>query len=503
MWIVYGFISALLLVSFFFAFRYSELLPKVLVVLATGVVFGMAVFPRQSVSSVLMLGAGLAIPFQSFAVTVVGGEGIQWIHVFGIILITHFFIRFLMRGSVPVSPAAPWIGWLLASTFISMIGFIDQPDEHIIEFWKSEVQLFYGVLLFFAVSSLRLKTGNIVILLKALILLSVLIALFGLYQLPARLYGLPGAFLKFTNPSVAGLAQTFGYVFAFARASSVFSEPSYFGRYMVGILALSVTAYLHNPKMFGKVIYFQAILLAQIIGLVASLSMGAFYLAAEVAVAMLIFEPVFIKKKILKLLVALVAAAFAGIIIVDLVTEFPIITILYERVFGIYKFILGDSSYLVPGESVNFRVDSAMVALRVWEDHPIYGIGLGSYTLVSSRYGELNPFGYAANTIVNMLAESGIIGCVALLGFGLASIRGLWRVFKNKYVYSDPIVSDEMSRLQLCARMVFYMLGFEILYWHFGGSIFQPGLWFYFGLGALITVMYWRRMTLFDKSEAK
>jgi len=239
------------LVFYFFLGR-ADTFVTILPVLGFAVVLIILFVPHRSTSFLAFFGLIAAVPFSSFAVLVLGGQGVQWVHLFGLVLVIHMVARAFLGKRIVFAPATPWILAFLGTSMISTLAIVSQPGYHVTEFWKSEVQLILYFIIFLAITNLKLEARHLRTILKLMILLSVPIGLYGVYQLPARFFGLPGAMLVFTNPSLAHAEANLDLFNIFTRAASIFYEPSWFGHYMVTMLALSITALLHNPRFFGR-----------------------------------------------------------------------------------------------------------------------------------------------------------------------------------------------------------------------------------------------------------
>jgi len=279
-------------------------------------------------------------------------------------------------------------------------------------------------------------------------------------------------------------------IFNITRASSIFSEPSFFAHYLVAMLGLTLPAVLHRPRLLGSRLVLWCAIGAQMTGLVMSMAMTGFYLLIQLMVVMLLFEGRQTRARLVRWILVLGLAGGIVLVGVQTLTSYPVLELLAARIVGIIRFIMGDQTYLIEGESLFMRISTSQIALRVFQDHPLWGVGLGSYTLVSPQYGEWNPAGFAANTLVDVLAETGIIGFVTLIGLAFSSLFGLWRVFRREHGpdESGPAMSEDRETTRLICRMVFYLLVIEILFWHVGNSLFLPATWFYFGLAGLATV---------------
>jgi O-antigen ligase len=483
-------IAAIFAIVFFFGFRYSTTLAQALPALALGLVIFLFVVPQRNISTMTLTALFLSVPFAHFAVVVVSGEGIQWAHLFGTILIIHLIVRLILGHRFPMAPATPWAIGFIGVSFMSAAAIINQPGEHIEEFWKSEVQLLFLMLMSIAITGVKLKSRHMMIIVRAAIILGIFVALFGIYQLPARFFGWPGAVIHLSNPSLSGVVQLTSILQQFSRASSIFSEPSYFGHYLVSMFALTLTAALHRPRILGQPILIYLALAIMAAALVACRAMSAFYMFAQLVLIMLIVERGVQRKKIVMTSAVLIGIGILVLVIVEMLSDLNLTQQLLDRFYGIYMYLRGDKSYLIEGESLFVRIDTANIALNVWKDHYLIGAGLGSYTLISPLYGEYNVFGFSANSLVGTLAEMGIAGLVVLLGFAISMLMGLWRIFKNRGpIVEQPTLAREGETISFLARTIFYLVLVEFLYFHVMGSLFWPSAWIYFGLAGLVTLM--------------
>lgn len=486
-------ISLLSLVSIlviFVSIEDADILVKLLPVLAVAASLLIYLIPQKRMSFLILAALAVSIPFAHFAMIVSGGVGVQWAHLFGTILIIHFAMKFLLGKPLRVVPATPWVLALLGASLLSSIAITGQPYIHGIEFWKSEVQLIFFVLMFIAITQIRLETRQLNFIIKLMILLSILVALYGMYQLLARFLGLPFGTISLTNPSLSGPDQNIRLLRNFARAASIFSEPSYFGHYLITMFTLTLTAAMHNSRYFGRRWILLAVLFIQAVGLIISQSMGSYYIFAQLILIMFLLERAAQKFKISITFLTIIGIGVVLITFMETVSGFPIVRETTGRLVGLYNFaVLGDPTYLVLGESLILRIETAKVGVQVWFDNLFIGVGLGSYTLISAAYGNINPKGWSANTLVNTLSEMGTIGFIALLGIALSSLRALRNIFRRPIKLAENDVnSSEYETLMLIARMMFYLVLVEMLYFHVINSFFWPSTWFYLGLGGAVVL---------------
>ena len=74
------------------------------------------------------------------------------------------------------------------------------------------------------------------------------------------------------------------------------------------------------------------------------------------------------------------------------------------------------------------RIRSWGVAVQMWADHPITGVGPRNFTLLYRRYGTTDSVHVAHNSYLQMLAETGLPGFglfVSLLAVGLLRLEGV------------------------------------------------------------------------------
>lgn len=75
------------------------------------------------------------------------------------------------------------------------------------------------------------------------------------------------------------------------------------------------------------------------------------------------------------------------------------------------------------------RIAHWQAAVSMAQEHPLFGVGLGNYADVYDAYRLINweePLGHAHNLYLNFLAETGVVGLVAYLGFWLVIFRVTW-----------------------------------------------------------------------------
>jgi putative inorganic carbon (HCO3(-)) transporter len=162
--------------------------------------------------------------------------------------------------------------------------------------------------------------------------------------------------------------------------------------------------------------------------LLASWSRGAWLGAAAAVAAMLLYLP---RRRWLGvlLLLVLLAAGWAA------VQSGLLPGALIDRLTGFADYVQFQDVRGVDITPANYAVLERMAhwqaALNMANRHPWLGVGLGNYEAAYPEYALLNwpyPLGHAHNIYLNLLAETGVLGLVAYLGFWAAVIALTARV---------------------------------------------------------------------------
>jgi len=192
---------------------------------------------------------------------------------------------------------------------------------------------------------------------------------------------------------------------SFFRVTSVFQDPSVYGRHLVlGIVVLFSALWLAlvRPRLGLPVLGLL------VVGLYFSYSQTSFVaLFTAILVITLIAGDRLTRRVILGVSAALAAVAAAGVLAVG----------------G------GDSARQVTSD----RIPLARVTWPVYEHHPVYGVGIGSQALVSRREEDAHKQkrkNVSHTTPLTVAAELGTLGLLVYLGFLAALARAIqltWR----------------------------------------------------------------------------
>ena len=212
----------------------------------------------------------------------------------------------------------------------------------------------------------------------------------------------------------------------FIRAHGMFGQPNPFAGYLGTILpiALAMTLVPH-PGRFRAIATFSFVMIAG--GIVLSLSRGAWLgLAISLGVMALAWSPR-ARKLIVPLaasIVLIVALAMLGLLPQNLAARITSVTDNFG-VFDVRSVVLTSENFAVVERMAHWQAGWEM-----FRDYPFLGVGPGNYPAVYERY-YIAPWrealGHAHNYYLNMAAEAGMPGLLALLlTLGLA-FRALLR----------------------------------------------------------------------------
>jgi O-antigen ligase len=139
------------------------------------------------------------------------------------------------------------------------------------------------------------------------------------------------------------------------------------------------------------------------------------------------------------------------------------------------------------------REDQWTVAWRIFRAHPLFGVGLGNFTVLEPRYTlEPGPMTHVAiiaetpdivhNTYLQLLAETGVIGLIVFLIVVAGSLRASWLAAKRFDAVGREDYGD-LARAVLIGTIGMLAASFFLT----NGNNFE--LWILFALGpAMLTL---------------
>ena len=135
----------------------------------------------------------------------------------------------------------------------------------------------------------------------------------------------------------------------------------------------------------------------------------------------------------------------------------------YYRITSIFHLFSGTSDpvILYNIRSTLGRLENYKAAIKIFLDHPIEGIGLGLYP-VMTKFHDADGF------YTGLLAETGLVGSIGFLIFAVAFISFVYIRLKRL------AVRDKLKTNRYCRVLIFYQLYFSLVIALFLVSLFEP-----------------------------
>lgn len=312
---------------------------------------------------------------------------------------------------------------------------------------------------------------------KIWLIIAIFINIFGAYQIFARAFDLPLAWIDYSNVSFTTrgelesmddyrqLSLHFG---DFYRATSIFSEPSALASFNLFIIIFMLVPYVQRKEAFFKSKLLNGIIfVSTVIGTFLTFSItGLLGLALVISAIFIIekFKPITAFSKFFVSLAILLVIA-DGVVVSYLGTS--VLDLFGRRVVGILNRDSAKGRH-TPGESFEGRLDNIYQSVEIWELHPFFGIGLGN-----TFYNVTTDIKYSNYTPLALLAETGLIGFIAINWLFLSLFIVTYKFIKFPEKYSG--LSPPHQRIN---GLLFYMM-IQLLLTNYatGNNLGQPWLW--------------------------
>lgn len=411
------------------------------------------------------------------------------------LLLFYLVYEFVWLGQSFKIPKTPLLSSLVLIVFVYLFSAINPivngSSAFMSQFLKTYLHFIYLVFLGFIFASINISSYEIKAIIKTYIFTSIGVHIFGIYQLFARAFDLPFAFIEYNNIlftledqyGVAdGVSQLSLHFENFYRATSFFSEPSALGVYSSLILAFLVIPYFSKVKPFieQKWLFYLATYLALANLLLAFSNTGLFIFTSMLLALSLIDK----KIKLTSLLGVLFSAAIFLIIvdqIVNYYTNSSVLGLFYKRIDGIIGYILGDRSRMISGESFDTRADNFKVMINIWTKHPFTGIGMGLI-----RLSGIYDIRFSEFYVAGVLAELGVQGVLAFTLFFVY----LWHyaIMISKNYLKNPNIPDVEKNLY--SILLYLVVIVTIINWISANQFINDINWILCGLIFAIVSRY-------------
>ena len=321
------------------------------------------------------------------------------------------------------------------------------------------------VLTYLTVTLVAQDKKSIILVVQGILWGAVVVAALGLFQFFGDMIGLPA--------SITLLKQ--GYdksTFGFARVQALSAEPLYFANYIFIPLMIGIALWIRGQveKIFPK---WLAIVLsiALLINFILAIARGAYIAAAVVLLLFLIVQAkvIFQLKNII-----------AFVLIAAVVLTGSYLALLKSEPRALDEFIahLEVQDYQV-GESVVSRLNASEQALQIFENHPLFGAGLGNFGPIVQNDPSVKPdsgWFIVNDEYLELMAENGIIGLLAFVVLCLALlIRAIISYWRSK----DELLKSLVLGLSLA------LVGILVQYATFS-TLYIFHIWFLIGLLAAV-----------------
>lgn len=344
-------------------------------------------------------GYPLLHPAQIIGAGLIGGYGLRW-----------------LAGKEKLS--VPKSFWFLLAFLASAV--VSAIMAQVQEVWSILVWLGFIATLFFVVANI-INTTPTKLIRKAMVIVALVISIFGIYQLVGDLAGLP--------TSATGLRVRYTKeVLGFTRVQTTALEPLYYANYlflpMFLLLALQMeTGFDSKLEVVTLVLVF--------INFVITLSRGA-YVSGIVGLLLLII----LSRNRLKTWIKKTALPIAAILIASAAIVLTATTISiniakpgqFSASQALRSFL---STKVFQTGSFTERARDQKLALKIWHEHPIFGVGIGGFG--SAYYGcHVGKCVYRPNNqALEVLAEGGVVGFTAFHLFLVMLLYYGWRALKQ------------------------------------------------------------------------
>jgi len=357
------------------------------------------------------------IPFERLGSYDISGITIRLSQVTALLTIVAVFFTTAVRPHFRF-PRIPILLPLLCYFAVGCIGLVNAPNLQ-----RSIMVLLFTIFtcLISVLVPLCIRTPEQVRrLLKWFFISFVLVTLFGLYQFAGDWIGLP--------PTLTGLRELYTKdVLGFPRVQSTALEPLYFANYLLVPLSVLISLFLMRDKSFGTKKLVALIGLGGV-NLALTVARGG-YIAFAGALAILLCVHFFRLFTWRNFFYASLTSLAGAIIVFQFLGLDTISTRFLSHVTNLFS-----------GASYSERVETFTIANRAWMDHPWVGIGTGSFGPYESAHPYIVPangWSIVNNEYLEILAESGILGLIAiLLVFAIVIIRSI----KALLVAKDPYI---------------------------------------------------------------
>jgi len=435
----------------------------------------------------LLLLSNLTATYFLFSVST---YGISMVDIISIVIVLYALYATVWKGEPIALPPFPIISWFLGMTLAvvlsSAIPILSSNGEMQVQWIKTTLHYIYVLVIGFAIVASNFSVNDIYKAYRVHIFLSLLVSAFGIYQLFARAFNLPFAWITMsTNTNLARgmdfkewgqLSLSYG---AFFRATSIFSEPSSFAGYTSQILSLLFVSLSYKFRAFiGSKILWWSIVVVNIVGLLLAFSLTGLLLSVVLLLTYLLYHRKFSLRGIVIFGLVLPFLLVVADNIILFYTETSVLELFVQRVGGIYSIFFGGTTQTTGGESFFGRLETMIRGFWIWVEYPITGFGLGCVYL----FDRVNQITYIDSTFFTVLAEMGVIGMFFFIGLYAVMFRYLFFTMRSQF-QSVALSPESQSLLSIIPYL--FIAQVAILF----TTSFFVTFWIYQTFGLIVSVI--------------
>jgi O-antigen ligase len=437
----------------------APLSQALVVILGATVLFLPIIWQRPEFGLALV---GFFLPFERIPSLDIGGMSLKINHVLILVVLVSYILTSLIKGKlkIPRDPIKIFVLIFLFALALSLPVAINRARA--LQVFAFMILM---VLTYLTVTLVAQDKKSIIWAVKGILWGAVVVGALGLFQFFGDMIGLPA--------TITLLKQ--GYdksTFGFARVQALSAEPLYFANYIFIPLLIGVAGLVQGQieKIFPKWATV-ALSIVLLINFILAISRGAYIGAGVVLILFLAVQAkvVFQLKNIL-----------AFILIGGVIFTGSYLALLKSEPRAIDEFIAHlEVQDRQVGESVVSRLNASQQALEIFQDHPLFGAGLGNFgPIVQNDPSEKPETGWfiVNDEYLELLAENGAVGLIAFVVLCLAIlIRSAVAYFRSQ----DKLLKALILGLSLA------LVGILVQYATFS-TLYIFHIWFLIGLLAAI-----------------
>lgn len=422
-------------------------------------------------------------PYQLFSI---GKFGVTLTEISALVLYIYVIKKIIWDGielKIVKHPAHIFLLMFLGAVFLAGLNpLFDSEGSTILQYLKSALHLLFVMSFAFICIAYPITKEMWSAIVKTWLICSIFLNVFAIYQIFARAFDLPFAWLEYTNISLTGrdsyesvedVAQLSLKFANFYRATSIFSEPSTLAIFNLYIISFIVIPYIQKTGQFLKS---KGLNIFIFVLSVVTLFL-TFSLSGTLGIFIIIFSILFLERRkkfvlVLSTFLGAVILLFVADVAVKSYANISVLELFSKRIGGIISYTTGRSK-LVEGESFDGRIANAEQIIEIWENYPITGIGLG---LTYRNKG--TDIEHSDITLLAILAEMGIVGFLVFIALftSLVASAVIW-LLKPYMLRNLPPGLQRLAGLAFYIMLVQFVINFLV-----GNQLISVGSWFPMGI---------------------